>query len=241
MATQPLTGRVALVTGASGQFGRAMAMALGSVGARVLLAAPDPQQLEEVAGTIRTRAGAAEAFEVDFLFDRAITRLAELVRRHHPNLDVLIHAANTVTTRPLLEARMEDFDRQYRVNVRGPYLLTQRLLPLLIETRGHIVFVNSSAAFRASAGLSQYAATQHALKAVADSLREELRGRGVRVLSIYPGDALPAMRGMTGVGADAPYGRGRYLDPADLAALVVSTLTLGSAEVKEIEVRPVER
>jgi NAD(P)-dependent dehydrogenase (short-subunit alcohol dehydrogenase family) len=235
-----LAGRVALVTGASSGIGRAIALALAAVGIRVFLAARDPQRLEEVASRIRNAGGEAVPFEVDLLLDRSTTRLAELVRRDRPELDILVHAAGTITTKPLLEARMEDFDRQYRVNVRGPYLLTQRLLPTMVHRRGHIVFINSSAGLRARAGVSQYAATKHALKAVADSLREELRGTGVRVLSLYPGNTATPMQVALHAERGRPFTATRYLEPADLASLIVATLTLDSAEVKDIDLRPLE-
>jgi NAD(P)-dependent dehydrogenase (short-subunit alcohol dehydrogenase family) len=154
---------------------------------------------------------------------------------------MLIHAAGLIVRRPFMEARIEDFDRQYAINVRGAYLLTQQMLPALLESRGHIVFVNSSAGLRARAGVSQYAATKHALKAVADSLREELGGSGVRVLSLYPGNTATPMQAALHEERGTEYDPEQCLDPCDIAALVVTTLTLGSAEVKDIDLRPLER
>ena len=67
----------------------------------------------------------------------------------------------------IADAPVEDLDLQYRTNVRGPYLLTQGLLPMLRQRRGQIVFMNSSAGLTAGAGVGPYAATKHALKALA--------------------------------------------------------------------------
>ena len=79
------------------------------------------------------------------------------------------------------------FARQIAANLVGPYALIRRLLPLLIEAKGQVVFINSTQGLKASPEVGQYAATKHALKAVADSLRDEINASGVRVTSIFLG------------------------------------------------------
>ena len=109
-------------------------------------------------------------------------------------LDVLIHCAGAYSRGDLQTASVEEFDRLYRTNVRVPYLLTQSLLPMLKRRKGQIVFINSSQGLHARQGVGQFAATQHALKAIADSLRDEANSDGVRVFSVYPGrTATPRM------------------------------------------------
>ncbi|MDE3181573.1 MAG: SDR family NAD(P)-dependent oxidoreductase [Acidobacteriota bacterium] len=103
------------------------------------------------------------------------------------NLDVLIHCAGVFHTGRMEQASIEDLDSQNSANVRAPYLLTRRLLPLLTAAHGQIVFINSSAGLRAKqAELGEYAATKHALKAIADSLHEELNPKGVHALMLQP-------------------------------------------------------
>jgi len=130
----------------------------------------------------------------------------------------------------------------YRLNLRAPYLLTQRLLPLLRRARGQVVFVNSSAGLHAAAGTSQYAATKHALKALADSLRCEVNDDGIRVLSVYPGRTASPMQELlhNQHRADArPYVAADLLQPDDVAAVVVQALRLPrTAEVTDLHVRP---
>ena len=72
-------------------------------------------------------------------------------------------------------------------NVIGPYALIQELLPAPPQSQGQIVFINSSQALKAAATVGQYAATMHAAKAVADSLRDEVNDQGVRVMTLYLG------------------------------------------------------
>lgn len=137
-------------------------------------------------------------------------------------------------------AELDDFDLQYRSNVRGHYALAQALLPLLTKQRGQIVFINSSVAMRSSVGgKGQYTAMQCALRAVADSLRDEVQEHGIRVLSVYPGrTATPRMaalyeqQGWT-------YRPELLLQPEDIASMVTHSLSLPrTAEVTDISIRP---
>jgi NADP-dependent 3-hydroxy acid dehydrogenase YdfG len=137
------------------------------------------------------------------------------------------------------DARLEDFDRQYRVNVRAPYLLTQLLLPRIISSRGQIVFVNSSAGLHARKGVGQYAATKHALRGIADSLREEVNEHGVRVLSVFLGRTASRMQANVYGREGRPYRPELLLQPDDVASVIVHALELPrTAEVTDIHLRP---
>ncbi len=105
--------------------------------------------------------------------------------------------------------------------------------------RGQIVFVNSSAGLVARANVGQYAASKHALKAVTDSLREEVNGRGLRVLSLYLGRTATPMQAAVHKMEKRNYRPERYLQPEDVAAMVLCALQLPrSAEVTDISMRP---
>lgn len=236
--TQPLRDQVALVTGASSGIGCAIAIALAAAGARLCVAGRNAERLARVMDEIRECGSQATAYEVDLCIEDEIERLGSAILCDHAGIDILTHSAGTISRNPFASAKIDDLDRQYQTNVRGPYLLTQRLLPSLIARRGQIVFINSSAGLRARAGVSQYAATKHALKAVADSLREELHEQGLRVLSVFPGNTATPMQSALCLKAGRPYNPEECLDPNDVATLIVATLGLRSAEVKEIDVRP---
>ena len=137
------------------------------------------------------------------------------------------------------QAPLEHLDLQYRSNFRGPYALIQLLLPLLRKQQGQIVFINSSAALRSSATVGQYAAMQHALRAVADSLRDEVNADGIRVLSVYPGrTATPRMAALFEQ-EGRPYRPELLMQPEDVAAMVTHALALPrTAEVTDISMRP---
>jgi NADP-dependent 3-hydroxy acid dehydrogenase YdfG len=108
-----------------------------------------------------------------------------------------------------------------------------------------VVFVNSSAGVHAAAGIAQYAATKHALRALADSLRCEVNVDGVRVLTVYPGQTASPMQEelhrqrQLHAAETRPYRAGELLQPADVAAVVVNALGMPrTAEVTEVHVRP---
>jgi NAD(P)-dependent dehydrogenase (short-subunit alcohol dehydrogenase family) len=140
---------------------------------------------------------------------------------------------------PIEEAPVEDFDRQYRTNVRGPYVLTQALLPMFRGSRGEVVFVNSSIVLNARAGTGQYAATKLALKAIADSLRAEVNADGRRVLSVFLGRTATPMQETIHDREGRDYHPDRLLQPEDVAAVVLSAVSLPrTAEVTDINIRP---
>jgi NAD(P)-dependent dehydrogenase (short-subunit alcohol dehydrogenase family) len=135
---------------------------------------------------------------------------------------------------------VEDFDLQYKTNVRGPYLLTQRLLPLLKLRQGQVVFINSRTVFlNARADLGQYAATKHALKAVADSFREEVKADRIRVLSVYPGRTSSPMQETVFKTEGKVYQPELLMQPTDVAATIVNALCLPrTADVTDITLKP---
>jgi NADP-dependent 3-hydroxy acid dehydrogenase YdfG len=116
------------------------------------------------------------------------------------------------------------------------------MLPLLIEAKGQVVFVNSSQALRAAAGLGQYAATKHAMKAVAHSLQDEVNASGVRVMSLFLGRTAGELQRAIFAAEGRPYPPERLFQPADVAGVVVSLLGLPrTAEVTDIVLRPMQK
>ncbi|HBH80971.1 MAG TPA: short-chain dehydrogenase, partial [Nitrospira sp.] len=182
-----LENHVAVVTGASQGIGRAIALGLAAKRASLVLIARNSTALHGVAECARNSSADVVLHAVDLAADGAITDIRESLSSQWDGLDVLIHCAGAFSSGDLQTASVEELDRLYRANVRMPYLLTQSLLPMLKRRKGQIVFVNSSQGLQARAQVGQYAATQHALKAIADSLRDEVNAEGIRVLSVYPG------------------------------------------------------
>ncbi len=235
-------GQTILVTGATSGVGRAMVLDFAAHGAHVALVARRESQLKRLAEEIRTTGGSAEFYPTDLTEDHAIERLAMQVMNDGDGLDVLVHSAGIFSMGETERTPVRDLDDQFRVNVRGPFLLTQKLLPALRQKQGQIVFVNSTSGLSARAGIGPYAASKHALKAVADALREEVNGEGIRVLSIFLGRTDTPMQEAVHRAENRSYNPDVLIRPAHLALLTRDLLLLPrSAEVTEITLRPMSK
>lgn len=233
-----LEGRTCVVTGAGGGIGSAIALGLESCGATVCAVGRRTEALQATADR-GAGVGRFELYEADLVVDDQVARLTDAVLARQGGVDVLVHSAGAIALGDLGSAPIEDLDRQYAANVRAPTLLTRTLLPSLRAAQGEVVFINSSAGLTARAGIAQYAATKHALKAIADSLREEVNPDGVRVLSVYPGRTATPLQARVHAEEGKAYLPERLVQPDDVASVVLNALTLPrSAEVTDVVVRP---
>jgi NADP-dependent 3-hydroxy acid dehydrogenase YdfG len=232
----PLASQIAVVTGASSGIGNAIARALGTHGATLCLLGRHVKEVEIAAPQV-------VKFTVDLAEETQIRDVVAAVRKKVGGVDILVHCAGVFMANRLDAASLNDLDLQYRLNVRAPYLLTQELLPSLRERRGQVVFINSSVARNpAGVGLSQYAATKTALKAIADSLRNEVNPAGVRVLSVFVGRCATPMQAAIHKAEGKEYRPEQLLQPEDVAAVVVNALSLSrTAEVTDIDIRPMAK
>lgn len=233
---------MAVVTGASSGVGRAIALALARNGAELLAIGRNAKALAETVEAARQFSPAA-AFSIDLTVEENFQALLQHLEEKAGKLDILVHSAGVIHQDPMERARIEDFDLQYATNVRAPYLLSQCLLPFLAKARGQIVFINSSVGLAVKRSeVGQYAATKHALRAIADSLREEVNPKGIRVLSVYLGRTATPMQQALSQHEGRGYHPENLLQPEDLASVVVHSLTLPrTAEVTEISIRPMKK
>jgi short-subunit dehydrogenase len=232
----------AVVTGASSGIGKAIALAIASGGGSVCLIGRNQERLNQTAEACQGSARQVLAFSTDLSTDHGIEDLVRCVEKDFELADTLIHCAGAHAVGDFEETPLGKLDDLYRINVRMPYALTQALLPRLKSQRGQIVFVNSSQGLQARAKSSVFAATQHALKAIADSLRQEINADGIRVLSVYPGrTATPRMEALFKI-EGRPYRPDLLLQPEDVAQSVLNALVLPrTAEVTNIEIRPLAK
>ncbi|MBV9024481.1 MAG: SDR family oxidoreductase [Streptomycetaceae bacterium] len=154
-------------------------------------------------------------------------------------LDSLLHIAGVADLGEVGELSSKLWNRTLAVNLVAPAELTRLFLPQLRLSRGHVVFVNSGAGLRASAGWGAYAASKHGLKALADSLREEEHGNGIRVTSVYPGRTATPMQEKVHQQEGKVYDASRWIAPESVAATVLAALDLPrDAEITELSIRP---
>lgn len=234
--------QIAVVTGASSGIGKAIALDLAARGANLCLVGRNAGALGAIAGGAGLSASQIKSYQVDLAVDDDIHKLKIYLQEDFGHVNILIHSAGVFSMGELERAPVEDLDRQFRINVRVPYLLSQALLPMIKSRHGQIVFINSSAGLNAKASVSQYAATKHALKAIADSLRAEVNVHGVRVMSVYPGRAATPMQASVHEMEGRSYQPERLMQPEDVSAVVMNALALPrSAEVTDLHIRPLNK
>jgi NADP-dependent 3-hydroxy acid dehydrogenase YdfG len=235
-----LKGGVAVVTGAGGGIGAAIANAVVAQGATVFLVGRQRSHLEAALSAPNTRN--ARIFPADLTRPGDIQAIRNKVEQEFGHLDLLVHSAGVISHATVEQGSVEDFDAQYAANLRGPYLLTQTMLPLLKNCGGQIVFINSSAGLAARPNSAQFCATQHAFKALAESLRAEVNGDGVRVLNVYPGRTATSRQAAMYAKSGAQYRPELLLQPEDIASVVLNAVTLPrTAEVTDISIRPMQK
>lgn len=236
-----LRDRVALVTGASGAIGGALAEALADRGARLILVGRDERRLAELAERLRGRSPEIDVQPTDLADDARLRRLASRVGTAFGGVDLLLHSAGLFVGGTVEEAPIADLDRQLAINLRAPYLLTQLLLPGLRLRQGQVVFVSSSAGLAPRASVSAYAASKAALTALAIALRDEVNPDGVRVLTVYPGRTAGRMQEQVKAFEAKPYEPERLVQPADVAQATVAALELPrTAELTDLHLRPMQ-
>jgi short-subunit dehydrogenase len=207
---------------------------------RLFLTGRDGKRLEDISQQILKHAPSVEVHRADLEDDAELRAMAAHAEERLGGIDVLVHAIGFFRGGDQEHAPVADLDRQYRVNVRIPYLLTQTLLSSLVARQGQVVFVNSSAGYHPGrAGFGAYSASKHALRALADSLREEVNRRGVRVLTAFPGRTATSMQAEVHRFEGRTYEPERFLQPDDVASAVVHALSLPrTAELTDLHLRP---
>src|SRR6201996_7845963 len=198
MAMTVLSGKTALVTGASRGIGRSSALALAKAGAQVLVHyGRGKDEAEAVVKEIRGAGGRAEALSANLSRPDGPQALAKQVRAIvGDRLYILVANAGIAKSGTIEETSVEDFDRLFAVNVRAPFFLVQQLLPILGS--GSSVVMLSSLAAHASVGtLAAYAATKGAIDTLVKHFAAALGPRGIRVNAVAPGVVATEMSSFT--------------------------------------------
>jgi 3-oxoacyl-[acyl-carrier protein] reductase len=221
-----LSGKTALVTGASRGIGRASALALAAAGAQVLVHyGSGAAEADAVVTTIRKTGGRADAVAGDLSAPDAAHKLAKQVRGVvGDRLDIVVANAGVSRSATIEETTVEEFDRLFAVNVRAPFFLVQQLLPIMCA--GSSVILLSSLAAHATVGtLPAYGATKGAIDALVKHFASALGPRGIRVNAVAPGVVATDMSSFTktDAGRDAALGMQalkRLAQPDDIGGVV---------------------
>jgi NAD(P)-dependent dehydrogenase (short-subunit alcohol dehydrogenase family) len=179
----PLTGRTALVTGASRGIGLAIARCFLDSGCRVALVARSGGRVSEVAASL-----GGTALPCDISLPEEVERLAgEFEAAMGGAPDILVHSAGAFALAPLVDTDPADFDRQLTANLRGPFLVTRAFLPsMLARGSGHVLTVGSIAGRLPLPGNAGYSASKYGLRGLHEVVVEELRGTAIRATMLEP-------------------------------------------------------
>ena len=187
-----LSGRTILVTGGGRGIGRHIAVGLAEAGARVLVASRKLANCQEVVREIEATGGAAVAREADVSGEEGVATLADWACSESGRLDGLVNNAGAIWGAPTLEFPIEAWDRVFDVNVRGLWLLTQRVARHMVERGGGAILnVTSISAFRGAAEAEEpdiaYPPSKAAVTALTRELAVKLAPHGIRVNALAPG------------------------------------------------------
>ena len=189
MDAQDLTGRVALITGASRGIGRAIAEEFATHGCSVALAARTPDAIQQVADGINASGGRAVAFAADVTDEQAAERLVEETVAALGGLDILVNnAGGNSFSIPVASMRLSGWGKTMALNVDATVRLIQQALPhLATSAHGVIINVGSVAGLRGAPLMSHYGAAKAAIASLTRSLSVEVAHQGIRVNSLVPG------------------------------------------------------
>jgi 3-oxoacyl-[acyl-carrier protein] reductase len=219
-----LSGRVALVTGASRGIGRAIAERLAAQGSLVVAAARG-EHARAVVETIAAAGGQAEAVSLDVTEEGASARLVASTLERHTRIDILVNNAGIARDQLMLRMKREDWDAVLATNLTGAFALTQAVLkPMIRQRGGRIISISSVVAQRGNAGQANYAASKAGLIGFTKAVALEVASRGITVNVVAPGLIETDMtRTLTEEGREewaSQIPLGRLGTPADIASAV---------------------
>jgi len=186
--TNNIEGKVVVITGASSGLGAASARLLAAEGARVVLGARRNDRIRSLAEELIRGGGKARAVTTDVTQRDQVKKLVDAAIEAYGRIDVMINNAGLMPQSPLERLKIEEWDRMIDVNIKGVLYGIAAALPYMKEQKsGHFINVSSVAGHKVRAGGAVYAATKHAVLALSEGLRQEVKPYNIRTTVISPG------------------------------------------------------
>jgi len=236
--TAKLTGKVALITGASAGIGQACARLLAQEGARLVLTARRHERLDQLIHEAEKLGAKAISVIGDAREESTAIKTVKAATESFGQIDILINNTGVGNYKNLTDTSAEEYDDMMDTNVRSTFLFTRHTVPVMLKQKeGTVLMISSMAGIYGFAGEAVYCATKFAQIGFAQALDKELRTQGIKVGVICPG----------GVKTEFALGRGRteagvsqsnMLDPEDVAGAVLLACTQSSrSRIIEIQMR----
>jgi NAD(P)-dependent dehydrogenase (short-subunit alcohol dehydrogenase family) len=217
---EPLTGRVAIVTGGNSGIGRAVALAYAGEGAKLVLAARRQAPLQEVADRIAAAGGTALAVPTDITKEAEVLALFEAAMTAHGRVDVLINNAGTASREPADELSLAGWQRVIDINLTGAFLCAREAFKIMKrQKQGRIINIGSVSAKVPRPNTLPYAVSKFGLEGMTRALALEGRDHGILVSILHPGNTVSSLGRPAQIGAN-PEGRMAAEDLAQVAVLM---------------------
>lgn len=185
---QNIKGKIVVITGASSGLGEATARLLSGQGARVVLGARRVDRLQALVDNIARQGGEALALATDVTDRTQVQCLVDRAVQAYGRIDVMINNAGLMPHSPLARLKVEDWDRMIDVNLKGVlYGIAAALPAMQRQMSGHFINVSSVAGHKVSFNGAVYSATKHAVRALSEGLRQEVKDWNIRTTIISPG------------------------------------------------------
>jgi NADP-dependent 3-hydroxy acid dehydrogenase YdfG len=183
-----IEGKVVVITGASSGLGEAAARLLSSQGASVVLGARRVERLKSLAAELTAGGGKALAVVTDVADREQVKKLVDTAVEAFGRIDVMINNAGIMPQAPLERLKVDEWDRMIDVNIKGVlYGIAAALPHMQRQKSGHFINVSSVAGHKVGPGFTVYAATKHAVRALSEGLRQEVKPYNLRTTVISPG------------------------------------------------------
>jgi NADP-dependent 3-hydroxy acid dehydrogenase YdfG len=235
-----IEGKVVVITGASSGLGEATAELLAKEGASVVLGARRADRIRSLAAKLTQAGGKAIAVTTDVTHRDQVQKLVEAAVHTYGRIDVMINNAGLMPQAPLERLQFDEWDQMIDVNLKGVLYGIAAALPFMKEQRaGHFINVSSVAGHKVGPGFAVYSATKHAVRALSEGLRQEVKPYNIRTTVISPGAVATELPNSVTDPDAAARVRKFYADAAIPAASFARTVAFAIGQPDEVDINEI--
>jgi 3-oxoacyl-[acyl-carrier protein] reductase len=236
-SVEQLHGATALVTGGGKGIGRAIALRLADLGARVAICGREQGALDETRAALRKNGASAEAIVADITQPTAVDKLISAVETALGPISILVNNAGVATFAPFQEQSDADWDTMLDTNLKSVFLVSRAAAKgMIARGSGDIINISSLAGLNAFAGGAIYCASKWGVQGLSACMAEDLRGFGIRVSTICPGSVATAFSGKSA------HEKPNALKPEDVAHAVATIVTQAPGSfISQLQIRPLKK